>query len=112
MIKMLILQQWHDLSYPNVSDRQMIVSPSGSFPDYLKKIPDRSTIWLFRERMSESGTDTPIWNELQRQLEAKRLTIKQGMIQDALFNQIQAMLLPTHRGEVRQRREEAKTGPG
>ncbi len=85
MIKMLVLQQWHGLSDPElerqandrISFRQFL-----GFPD---KIPDRSTIWLFRERLSKSGKDTAIWNELQRQLDVKGLTIKEGMIQDATF---------------------------
>ena len=49
------------------------------------KIPDNSTIWLFWERMSESGVDTLVWQELQRQLGLKGLKIEQGMIQDATF---------------------------
>ena len=49
------------------------------------KIPDNSTIWLFRERMSESGVDTLVWQEFQRQLDLKGLKIEQGMIQDATF---------------------------
>ena len=60
MIKMLVLQQWHGLSDPElerqandrISFRQFL-----GFPD---KISDRSTIWLFRERLSKSGKDTAI----------------------------------------------------
>jgi len=85
MIKMLILQQWHGLSDPEL-ERQ--ANDRISFRQFLglpTKIPDRSTIWLFRERISESGKDIAIWNELQRQLDVKGLTIKEGMIQDATF---------------------------
>lgn len=45
------------------------------------KIPDNSTIWLFRERMSESGVDTLVWQEFQRQLDLKGLKIEQGSAQ-------------------------------
>jgi IS5 family transposase len=82
---MLILQQWHGLSDPEL-ERQ--ANDRISFRQFLglpTKIPDRSTIWLFRERISESGKDIAIWNELQRQLDVKGLTIKEGMIQDATF---------------------------
>lgn len=48
------------------------------FPD---KIPDNSTIGLFRERMSESGVDTLVWQEFQRQLHLKGLKIEQGSAQ-------------------------------
>jgi len=85
MIKMLVLQQWHGLSDPEL-ERQ--ANDRISFRQFLglaDKIPDRSTIWLFRDRISKSGKDTAIWNELQRQLDAKGLTIKEGMIQDATF---------------------------
>ena len=105
MIKMLILQQWHGLSDPEL-ERQ--ANDRISFRQFLglpEKIPDRSTIWLFRERMSESGTDTAIWNELQRQLDAKGLTIKQGMIQDATFIQSD----PGHASSDTPRGGEAKT---
>ena len=52
------------------------------FPDI---IPDRSTIWLFRERLAKTGKDELIWEELQRQLEKKGLKIREGVIQDATF---------------------------
>lgn len=55
------------------------------FLGYPKIIPDRSTIWLFRERLAQSGKDTAIWEEFQRQLEAQGLTIKRGVILDATF---------------------------
>ena len=35
--------------------------------------------------MSESGVDTLVWQEFQRQLDLKGLKIEQGMIQDATF---------------------------
>ncbi|WFN35473.1 IS5 family transposase [Methanogenium sp. S4BF] len=105
MLKMLILQQWHGLSDPElerqandrISFRQFL-----GFPD---KIPDRSTIWAFRERLSLSGKDKDIWNELQRQLDAKGLTIKKGMIQDATFIHSD----PGHASSDTPRGEEAKT---
>jgi len=45
------------------------------------KILDNSTIWLFRERMSESGVDTLVWQEFQRQLDLKGLKIEHGSAQ-------------------------------
>ncbi len=53
-----------------------------SFPD---AIPDYSTVWTFRERLSKTGRDKKIWQELQRQLDAKGLKVKKGVIQDATF---------------------------
>ncbi len=105
MIKRLILQQWHGLSDPE-PERQ--ANDRISFRQFLglpDKIPDRSTIWLFRERISESGKDSAIWDELQRQLDAKGLTIKEGMIQDAPFIHAD----PGHASSDTPRGGEAKT---
>jgi len=85
MIKLLVLQEWHGLSDPEL-ERQ--VADRISFRRLLgfpKAIPDYSTVWLFRERLKESGKDKEIWKELQRQLDAKELKVKKGTIQDATF---------------------------
>jgi hypothetical protein len=39
----------------------------------------------FRERLAKTDKDKAIWKELQRQLDAKRLEIRKGTIQDATF---------------------------
>ena len=71
MIKILVLQEWHGLSDPElerqITDRISFRKFLG-FPD---TIPDYSTIWIFRERLIKSGKDRKIWQELQRQLDAK-----------------------------------------
>jgi len=85
MIKMLVLQQWHGLSDPELERQANDRISFRQFLDFPDKIPDKSTIWAFRERLSESGKDYAIWNELQRQLDDKGLKITKGMIQDATF---------------------------
>src|SRR5512136_2418327 len=55
------------------------------FLDFQDSIPDSTTIWLFRERLKEKELLNAIWQELQRQLAAKGLTVKEGGIQDAPF---------------------------
>lgn len=85
MVKMLVLQQWYGLSDPEL-ERQ--VADRISFRKFLgfpNSIPDDSTVWYFRERLAEIGKDKEIWAELQRQFDAKGLSIKQGVIQDASF---------------------------
>ena len=85
MFKILILQQWYDLSDLGVerqmADRISFMAFLG-FPD---PFPDSRTIWLFRERMAETGTDKLVWAELQRQLDAKGLKVRRGIVQDATF---------------------------
>jgi IS5 family transposase len=85
MFKILILQQWFGLNDLEVerqmADRISFMSFLG-FPDPL---PDSSTIWLFKERLAETGKDKLVWAELQRQLDAMGLHVKRGTIQDATF---------------------------
>jgi len=71
MIKLLLLQAWYGLSDQEleyqVSDRISFLRFLG-FPD---KAPDYSTVWRFRERLAKTGKDREIWDELQRQFDAR-----------------------------------------
>ncbi|GCC11164.1 hypothetical protein IPdc08_01213 [archaeon] len=83
MIKLLVLQEWHGLSDPEL-ERQ--VTDRISFRNFLgfpETIPDYSTVWYFRARLEETGNDKKIWKELQRRLDEKGLKVKKGVIQDA-----------------------------
>ena len=85
MVKLLVLQEWHGLSDPEL-ERQ--VTDRISFRKFLgfpETIPDYSTVWLFRERLHKTVKDKKIWRELQRQLDAKGLKVKKGVMQDATF---------------------------
>jgi IS5 family transposase len=85
MFKILILQHWYGLSdleiERQIADRISFMGFLG-FPD---PIPDSRTIWLFKDRIEKSGKEKLVWNELQRQLDAKGLKVKRGTIQDATF---------------------------
>jgi IS5 family transposase len=85
MIKILVLQQWHSLSDQRM-ERELASNVSFmNFLGFQEIIPDSSTIWLFRERLKEKGKINAIWQELQSQLDAKGLVVKEGSIQDATF---------------------------
>ena len=85
MIKILVLQQWYDLSDQRM-ERELANNISFiNFLDYPETIPDSTTIWLFRERLTERDKINSIWQELQRQLDVKGLVVKEGSIQDATF---------------------------
>ncbi len=81
MFKIQLLEVWYNLSdlavEREIYDRLSFWHFLGC-PD---KIPDNSTIWLFRERMSESGVDVLVWQEFQKQLDLKGLKIEQGSAQ-------------------------------
>ena len=59
MIKILVLQQWYGLSDQamerEIADRLSFMKFLG-FPE---TIPDSTTIWLFRERLTEKGNLNP-----------------------------------------------------
>ena len=85
MVKILLLQQWYSLSDPQIErdirDRISFMK----FLGYPEKLPDRNTIWYFRERLSKTGKDRIVFNEIRDQIMAKRIRIKKGTMQDASF---------------------------
>ena len=85
MFKILILQKWYGLSDLEV-ERQMADRMSFmAFLDFPDPFPDSRTIWLFKQRIVESGKYDLVWAELQRQLDAMGLHVKRGTMQDATF---------------------------
>jgi len=105
MVKMLILAGWHGLSDYEL---ELLATDRVSFRHFLgypEKIPDRSTIWKFREDLAKNGKIHLIWEELQRQLEEKGYTIKRGTIQDASFITSD----PGHASSEKPRGDAAKT---
>ena len=85
MVKVLYLQSLYNLAdeqaEKEIHDRISFMN----FLDYPDLLPDAKTIWYFRERLSKTGRDRIIWNELQRQLELKGIKVKKGSAQDATF---------------------------
>ena len=85
MVKILLLQQWYNLSDPQI-ERE--IRDRISFLNFLgcpEKLPDRNTIWYFRERLSKTGKDRLVFSEIRDQIMAKRIRIKKGNMQDASF---------------------------
>lgn len=85
MMRVLVLQRLYGLSD---QETEFQINDRTSFKNFLgfpEKMPDYSTIWRLKERMQEDGTLERIWNELQKQLNAKGLKVKTGVIQDATF---------------------------
>jgi len=83
LLKSLVLQSWY-----NLSDEELEVQIADrlSFRQFLgfpESIPDYSTIWKFRERLTQTKLKDKLWDELQRQLDEKGFSVKKGVIQDA-----------------------------
>ena len=85
MIKLLVLQQWHGLSDPELEKQVADRLSFRKFLGFPQTIPDFTTVWRFRERLVETCKDQAIWAELQRQLDALGLKVRKGVVQDATF---------------------------
>ena len=85
MFKILILQKWYSLSDLAI-ERQMADRISFmAFLGYPELFPDSRTVWLFKQRIAETGKDKMVLSELQRQLDEIGLRVKHGTMQDATF---------------------------
>ena len=105
MVKMLVLQAWYGLSDPELERQATDRISFRRFLGYPESIPDSTTVWLFRERLAETGKDQEVWAELQRQLDMKGLKVKKGVVQDASFITAD----PGHARADKPRGEEART---
>ena len=85
MIKTLFLQSMYNLSDESMERKLHDRISFRNFLHYPEIMPDSRTIWLFRERLSSTGTDKKIWKHIWKQLEARGIVIKKGIIQDATF---------------------------
>jgi transposase, IS5 family len=84
-IKLLFLQAWYGISDEELEYQ---VNDRLSFQQFLgfpKSIPDYSTVWRFREHLTELDIAENIWIEFQQQIESHNLQVKEGVIQDARF---------------------------
>lgn len=105
LIKLLFLQQLYGLSDPQLEREAYDRLSFRHFLGYPQKIPDYSTVWLFRERLIKAGKEEVIWQELQNQIDNKGLTINRGVIQDATFITAD----PGHAAADKPRGNEART---
>lgn len=85
MVKSLTLQTMYNLSDEaleyNLNDRI-------SFRVFIgldEKVPDFTSFWRFKERITLNGTQKKLDDEMQRQLNEKGYIVKKGTIQDASF---------------------------
>jgi IS5 family transposase len=85
MVKLLVAQQWYGLSDEEAEREAVDRLSFRHFLGYPDRVPDSTTIWLFRDRLAKSGKDKLIWAELQRQLDEKGLKVRRGVAQDASF---------------------------
>ena len=85
MIKVLFLQSCYSISDEELEFQINDRLSFQQFLDFPKSIPDYSTIWRFREELTELDYIDRIWIEINSQIEKKGIQIKKGKIQDASF---------------------------
>lgn len=85
IVRSMLLQAWYTLSDQELEFQCHDRLSFRNFLSFPETIPDFTTIWKIRDRLKEKGNDEKIWDELQRQLNKKGYTIKEGIIQDASF---------------------------
>lgn len=85
MFRCLVLQAWYGLSDPGLEQQLKTNICFMNFVGFDARIPDYSTVWRFRERLALTGALGELWAELQGQLKAKGLVVREGVIQDATF---------------------------
>ena len=85
MVKILLLQQWYNLSDPQIKREIRERISFINFLGYPEKLPDRNNIWYFRERLWKTGKDRLVFNEIKKQIMAKRIRIKKDTMHDASF---------------------------
>src|SRR5512147_871111 len=94
VVKLLLLQQWYGLSDPGleeaVDDRLSFRRFAGLPLD--ESVPDHSTIWRFRQELAAHRLAEALFEEINRQLDARGLIVRQGTLIDATL--LQASVKP------------------
>lgn len=106
-IKMLFLQSLYNLSDPELEDQ---VNDRLSFQrfvglDMASTVPDYTTIWRFRDRLSEEGVGDKLFNLINSFLDARGLFVKKGTIVDA------SIIESTNRPLSKAKRKELEENP-
>lgn len=85
MLKILFLQSCYGISDEEMEYQMYNRLDFQQFLDFPPEIPDFTTIWRFREELTEENIIDLVWDQLGRQLESHGISIKKGAIQDASF---------------------------
>jgi IS5 family transposase len=106
-VKMLFLQTLYNLSDPELEDQ---VNDRLSFQrfvglDMSTSVPDYTTIWRFRDRLSEEGVGGQLFMLINSFIEGKGLFVKKGTIVDA------TIIESTNRPLSKEKRKELEANP-
>jgi hypothetical protein len=87
MFKIIMLQQWYNLSDEAVEYQ---IVDRASFQRFLglepgARVPDKNTIWDFKEAISKVGIERKLFDLFNKELEDGGIITKKGSIIDASF---------------------------
>jgi len=109
LVKLLLLQQWYGLSDPGleeaVDDRLSFRRFAGLLLD--EGVPDHSTVWRFRQNLAKAGLGEALFDEINRQLDARGLMIRRATLIDATIVKAAVAPPPAKEGTVSERDPEA-----
>ena len=108
-VKLLLLQQWYGLSDPGLEE---VVDDRLSFRRFAglpldESVPDHSTIWRFRQELAAHRLAEALFEEINRQLDARGLIVRQGTLIDATLLQASVKPPSVKEGPVSERDAEA-----
>lgn len=102
LFRALLLAAWYGLSDPRLEDelydRRSFQRFCGFPPG--AETPDETTFVRFRKKLRELGLYEPLFDEVNRQLDAKGLMVKQGTLVDATIIEAQVGRPSKEDGEV------------
>lgn len=109
LVKLLLLQQWYGLSDSGleeaVDDRLSFRRFAGLPLD--QGVPDHSTIWRFRQELVRHDLAEAVFQEINRQLDARGLILRQGTLIDATLVKAAVRPPPIAQGTVSMRDPQA-----
>ena len=106
LLRCLLAGIWHNLSDPAL---EAAIADRLSFRRFVglslhDQTPDHTTLWRFRQELAKDGLFEKIFAEIDRQLEARKLILKQGTLVDA-------SLIPARANPPRKPRKGAEDTP-
>ncbi|WP_409190450.1 IS5 family transposase [Bradyrhizobium sp. RDM4] len=106
LLRCLLAGIWHNLSDPAL---EAAIADRLSFRRFVglslhDQTPDHTTLWRFRQELAKDGLIEKVFAEINRQLEAKKLILKQGTLVDA-------SLIPARATPPRKARKDGEDTP-
>lgn len=100
MVRILLLQQWYDLSDPRAEEALSDSLAMRRFAGLglAEGTPDHSTISRFRKALREAGLDAALFEEVLAQLDGRGLILKRGTLMDATIVEAAARAPSPERG--------------